>query len=750
MAEAYTYPDEDLTEDAPEPANDRRADVQKLIANIRSPNIAADLDASELATIGAKVVEEYKIDLTQREGEGWDKRNEDAMKLALQVKEAKNTPWANASNVKFPLLTTAAIQFAARAYPAIVDGNAVVKGKALGEDSGVPEVDPRTGQPAMGPNGEPVWRVKPGAKKARADRVARHMSWQLLEEMSGWEEDTDRLLHMLPITGCVIRKTWFDPVKGYNCSYLVSPDKFVVGYWTKDLETCPRATQVCEYYPHEIEEKFRGDVWVRPPGDLGFGTAPDASNDDQAPHTFLEQHRLLDLDDDGYPEPYIVTVHKDTMQTVRIVARYDEEGVKANAAGEVVSIKPVRYFTKYGFIPSPDGCFYDIGFGQLLNALNGTINTTINQLIDAGTLSNTQGGWFGSGLSIKSGNARFGPGEWKKADVTGGTLKDNIVPLPAVPPSAVLFNLLGMLIEAARDITATKDILTGETQGTNQPVGTTLAMIEQGLKVFTAIYKRIHRSMKQELACLYRLNRIFLPQESYFAFQDTPEAISQRDYADDIDVLPVSDPTVVHDMQKIGRAQYLMQFLGQPNMDTKAIQTRALEAASIPNIEDLFTKEPPPPDPKLLIEMKKLEQDGRRIDIEDRKLKLLEASTTADSTGKYAGAIAQLSGAGGGLGVSPEALLLSALLHNQATQETSTNDGPAPEVQPGDVRGMAGPPPHPDAAPVLQGPAAGIGPPMGDGGGDGPPLADEGYPDGGAVDLGMGGPGDVLQPVGGA
>ena len=698
--EAELEPEEEV--ETPE----TQANVERLIANIKSSNLAKDMDDTELARIGQKVVEEYEIDLNSRKAAKWDERNKSAMDLALQVKEAKSYPWPNAANVKYPLLTTAAIQFAARAYPAIVDGATVVRGKVQGK-----------------PNDQ---------KQQRADRIGRHMSWQLLEEMDGWEEDTDRLLHMLPITGCVFRKTWFDPIKGHNCSELIPPDKFVVNYCAKDIETVPRGTQVCEYYPHEIEAKFRGGTWLR----QELGEAQDAGNDEQAPHTFLEQHRLLDLDEDKYPEPYIVTVHKETMKVVRIVARYDEDGVYANDRGEVTCIKPVRYFTKYGFIPSPDGSFYDIGFGQLLNALNETINSTLNQLLDAGHLANTQGGFIGSGVSIKSGRLRFEPGEWKKAEVAGGALKENIVPLPVGKPSAVLFNLLGMLVEAARDITATKDILTGETQQTNQPVGTTLAMIEQGLKVFTAIYKRIHRSLRQELACLYRLNRLYLPQEQYFAFQDQPEAVSQQDYADDIDVLPVSDPTTVSDMQKLGRAQYLGQFLGKGLDDMKIVE-RMLEAASVPDIEELMPKGPPPTPPELLIEQKKLKQDDQRIALEDRKVKLLEANAKAGNTGKYASALASLAGIGatpeGNMGINPEALILAEDLHATATQEVENE-----AVRPEEFRGMEEPPPDQAVPPVPDGPAGNLGQGM-DGGGEpvvGP--ADQGGPDGGVIDPGMG------------
>lgn len=577
-----------------------------LIANISSPNLAFELSDDELARLGRKVVEEYEIDLESRKASGWDDRNDKAIKLAMQVKEEKTFPWPGAANIKYPLITTAAIQFAARAYPAIVDGWNVVKGKVLGEPS--------------------------EEKRERAERIGQHMSWQLLEDMPEWEGDTDRLLHMLPVVGVMARKTWFDPVSGRNRTELISPDRFVVNYWAKD--DCARETQEIDVYPHECLERFRSEVWREIPLEV--------HDDSNAPECFLEQHRLWDMDGDGYPEPYIVTVHKDTGKVVRVVARYDETGVTFNAKGEVVRIEPIRYFTKYEFIPSLDGSWYSIGFGSLLHSLNETINATINQLLDAGTLSNTQGGFLGSGVKVKSGNAGFKPGEWKKTESDGGTLRDNIVPLPVQGPNAVLFSLLGMMVEAAKDITATKDILTGETGQSNTPVGTTLAMIEQGLKVFTAIYKRVHRSLKRELGQLYRLNAVYLDEQAYFDFQDKQEAIARQDYAlEGVDVIPVSDPTIVTDMQRMGRAQFLIAtFRGDPNIDQRELDRRVLNAASVDDIDTLMPEpKPTPPPPEALKVMSDIAKDKAQIQIDGDKAQAENAVKYADAEEKTMRAI---------------------------------------------------------------------------------------------------------------
>jgi chaperonin GroES len=708
MSEAYADPQDDAPPQAPD-----------LMAFIGHPNIATELDEQTLNKIGAKVCEDFKIDEQSRKAEGWDERQETATKLALLVREEKSYPWPKASNVKFPLVATAAIQFNARAYPAVVDGQNVVKGKVLGQPS--PE------------------------KQARAERVGKHMSYQLLEEMDGWEEDTDRLLIMLPIQGCVFRKTYFDPLKGYNCSHVVSATDFVVNYWTKDLDSCPRATHVLPpMHPHTVQEKMRSGLWLN----VELGQPADASNDNDAPHTFLEQHRLWDLDGDDYPEPYIVTVHKESQKVVRIVARFDEDGVMVGQKGEVIAIKPTRCFTKYGFIPAPDGSFYDVGFGTLLGPMGETINSVINQLMDAGHLANVQGGFIGDGVSIKSARMRFDPGEWKRVATNGGKLAESIVPLPVKEPSAVLFNLLGMLIESAKDVTATQDILTGDTVQANQPVGTTLAMIEQGLKTFTAIVKRIHRALKAELGILYDLNRKYLNPQVYFTFQDVEGVVAQRDYAsEDIDVVPVSDPTMATDMQKLGRSQYLGQFLGK-GLNDMVIVERMLEAAGIPDIEDLLPKGPPPPDPEFELKKEELAIKAHEADAKHREVDIKAAEAEANISKTAADAQKTMAEA---ILVLPEFQLAVAQLVDQrardmmkAEQEAPDGGQPEPEVQPQELPGMEA---EPADAPVSDLPLRPEGPVdggLGEGPVDGPDGAVQGAPPPGIDDPGMGGPGELL------
>lgn len=580
---------------------------QTLLNYLQSANIAEDLDDNTLAKIGKKVVDEFEIDKNSRSD--WEEQTKKAMELAKQVKHDKNYPWPKASNVKYPIITTAAIQFNARAYPAIVKGSNIVECKITGSDPQNLKVD-------------------------RAARVSEHMSYQLLDEMPEWEADQDRALLVLPIVGTDFKKTYFDPSLGRNVSNRVSAENCVVNNKAKSTETAPRISEVFTLYPQEIVEKVRFGVYV----DHDY---PSGNNiDSYEPIEFIEQHRMLDLDDDGYPEPYIVTVHKDTCKVARIVCRFEATGVVlvddsktvvitlaewvtsgSSNKMQVAKIQPIHYYTKYGFIPDPDGGFYDIGFGTLLNPMNESINTTLNQLLDAGHLSNTGGGFIGRGLRMKRGELRFKPGEYKTIDVPGENVRNNVVPLNFPGPSQVLFQLLGMLVQAAREVTSVNEIMAGDSQMAMAQPTTVMALIEQGQMVFSAIYKRIYRSLTAELQKLYRLNSIYLEDEVYFRVLDSQKAIARQDYAmGDMDIKPVSDPNLATDQQKLARANFLTQFIQDPFFNPMEIRRRMLEAAKIEDLDKLLIQpQPPGPDVKMLVEMAKLENKRMEIDNTTRK-----------------------------------------------------------------------------------------------------------------------------------
>jgi chaperonin GroES len=673
-------------------------------------NLAELLPESELGKIGQQVIRDVEID-EQSRGD-WQKRYERSLDVAMQVKKPKTFPWPKAANVKYPLLTVAAIQFQARAYPAIVDGSNLVKGRVLGPDE----------------NGE---------KRARADRIGQHMTWQLLYRMPGWEEETDKLLLMLPITGCVFRKTWYDQIENANRSEIVSGEDFIINYWAKSIETAPRYTQVLHYYPYEVAEFIAAGMWL----DVPLDDQPDGSSgdDDQALGDYYEQHRCLDLDQDGYPEHYVVTCTKEG-KIARIVPCFGPENIRVqnlmdgsvieisklleagriDLAGNIVKIERRQYFTKYGFIPAPDGSFYDIGFGSLLDDITETIDTTLNQMLDAGALQNAQGGFIGSGVNVRGGNFRFTMGEWKRVDIASGMLKDNIYPMNTLGPSAVLYNLLELLIGAAEKITSSSDALQGVSAGTEQPT-TLLARIEQAQKVMTGIFKRIYRAFGQELRILRRLNRDFLDEEEYFQLNDSQEAIQigRQDYADDdLDVVPVADPTQVSDMQKIARSTVVFQtFNGDPLINQKKIRQDFLQGVGATDVPTYFEVPQPQPDPALMVKMGELD------------IKKQDAASRA-TTAKASAAKAFMEAARGAAEIFllEDAATLAAQSVEEGLEEEHEPDGPS------GLPGMAGPSADEGIQGLPQGAEAGP-----DGGmGYGQP--DVGLPAGGG--LGIGGPGE--------
>ena len=594
-------------------------------------NIADLLCKEDLATIGGQISKDFDNDLMSRSS--WEKRTETSLKLALQVAENKNFPWANASNVKFPLITIAALQYHARSYPVLVDSDMPVKCRVVGED-------------------------KDGIRAARSTRVEQHMSYQLLEEDEDWESEMDKVLITQPIIGCAFKKTYYDPIRKHNISENVLAKDLVVNYWTKSLETASRVTHILQMTKNEIYERVALGLWceisegrqqqysstvmssgLQQAQDKAQGMTPPESNDPSTPIEILEQHCTIDFDDDGYAEPYIVYVRRDNKQVARIVARYTEKDVTRNKDEKVLSIKAEQYFTKYPFIPSPDGGFYDLGFGVLLGPLNESINTIINQLVDAGTMANTAGGFLSRGIKLRGGNYSFNPMEWKHVDTTGDDLRKGIVPLPVREPSQVLYTLLDLLINYGQRISGSVDILSGQSPGQNTPAETSRTMAEQGMKIFNGIFKRTHRSLKQEFRKLYRLNQIFITENTpYVSNAKNTGLVLVSDYEGPVtDVMPTADPSITSDTQRLNQAAAIAaRVQATPGLYNRyEAEYTFLKAMKITNIDKILPDPngpnavQVPPNPKLQIEQLKI-QAKQASDQLNMKMALLKLMSEAE------------------------------------------------------------------------------------------------------------------------
>ena len=579
----------------------------KIEELLRSPNIAEMMDDEELSSLGQVMMNDINLDLNSRIE--WEERNERANKLALQVVEKKTFPWPGASNVKFPLITIAAMQYHSRAYPALISNNEVVKCKVYGKDDD-------------------------GEMHKRADRVSRHMTYQVMEEDEGWEENTDKTLLVQAISGTAIKKSYFDPVKGHNVSELVLPNDFVVNYYTKSIPESPRVSHRILLSSNDLHERQVRGLFLKiddepPPTTPNQSMLTNAREDAQGvrmptgdpdtPYEFFETHFWHDFDEDGYKEPYIAYIRRDTSKIYRIVARYFEDSIEYHN-GEIIRIKPEQYFTKYGFVPSPDGGFYDLGYGVLLGPTNDSVNTIVNQLIDAGTMSVTGGGFLGRGVKIKGGDYTFKPHEWKRVDSTGDDLRANIFPLPIREPNQVSYQLLQLLINYGERIAGATDIMTGVSPGQNTPAETSRNTVEQGMKVFNGIYKRTWRAMKEEFQKLYRLNQLYLPSEPVeFEYNSELSFVLPDDYAMDMKLVkPAADPNVVSDSQRQMQAQAVLQLATSTGgFNMYEVQKRYLDALKVSAIDQILPDPKGPnaikPGPSEKMQIEKMKNDERQM-----------------------------------------------------------------------------------------------------------------------------------------
>jgi len=457
--------------------------------------------------------------------------------------------------------------------------------------------------------------------------------------MYGWEEDMDKMLMMLPIVGTMFKKTWYDKTEDKIKSKLILPKYLVVNYWTTNLDESERISEVIHMSPRLLKERQNMGVYAEE--DLGDPVAenhlmPDDAdtNSKSIPYTIIEQHTFLDLDDDGYAEPYIVSFDYSSGKLLRISRRFLlDDVVLKDDEKTIARIKPIQMYTKFGFIPNPDGSFYDIGFGVLLGPINESVNTLINQLVDSGHLHNLQSGFIGKALRVKMGDQSLRPGEWRPVNATADDLRKQIVPLPTKEPSSVLFQLMGTLITSGKELASVAEIFTGKMPGQNTPATTTMATVEQGMKVFTAVYKRIFRALAEEFDKIFELNSLYLDPNKYITVLDME--ISPEDFdASSCDVAPAADPNAASQQEKLMKAQGLMEMLqvAGPIFNPIKVLSRVLEAQEQPNWQELFSDEviqsgqvpPPPPDPKMMAIQAKMQADQQKaaMDIQAKQAKM--------------------------------------------------------------------------------------------------------------------------------
>lgn len=592
----------------------------KLKKIVTSHNVAELLTDEQLAGIGQDALKGYTDDLQSREE--WEQRMAEAFRMGLQIKEEKTYPWPGASNVRFPLITVGALQFHARAYPQLVPSTGLVKAEAYGKDDS-------------------------GKMTTNARAISELMTWQLMEEAPEWEENMDRALLILPILGTVFKKTYFDPIAGRNRHDLVMPKDLVVNYYTDHLDNSPRVTHRIPFSRNEYREKVLRGIYLDEIEDLRSLQQPSTRNseleevqhasqgirppaqDSTAPIYILEQYTWLDLDEDGYAEPYIVSVIEASGQVVRIVARFLDHGDVHrldDGKGPIVRITPRKYFTKYEFMPSPDGGFYGIGWGTLLGSVSSAIDTAINQLTDAGTLNNLGGGFLGPGVSIKGGVSEREPGAWIPLNGRGDNVNNSFAPYPQTPPSPILFQLLQLLISYGERIVGAVDSMMGELPGHNMKTGASDNALEQGMTIYAGIFKRVYRSMKHEFNLVHELNKLYMEPTQHYRTITTGEfaIITMQEYVSTpVNVVPVADPNMISNSQRLKQATAMLEdSRSSPGYDMYEVHKNFLEALKIRDADRFY------PDPKgqraikqpvpLLVQVEQIKAQGKQMDAQVR------------------------------------------------------------------------------------------------------------------------------------
>ena len=547
-------------------------------------NLAEEIPDRELARISSDLLGEFDANKASRQE--WEDAYTNGLELLGFTYDERTQPFRGASGVTHPLLAEAATQFQAQAFNELL--------------------------PASGPVRTVVMGKETASKTQQASRVRQFMNYYITNVMEEYTPDMDQMLFYLPLAGSTFKKTYFDETLGRAVSKFVPAENLVVPYETADLETCPNITQVVRMSLNDLRKRQIGgtylDVEVLPAqkemsdldGEMDRieGLEPNQIDYDC---TILECHVDLDLegyedlDEDGEPTgikiPYVVTISEDNGQVLSVRRNYREDDELR---------KKIQYFTHFKFLPGFG--FYGLGLIHTIGGLSRTATAALRQLIDAGTLSNLPAGFKARGLRIRDDDDPLQPGEFRDVDAPGGAIRDSLMPLPFKGPDQTLFNLLGFVVEAGQRFATITDLKVGD--GNQQAaVGTTIAMMEQGTRVMSAVHKRLHYAMRQEFKILARVMSESLPQRYPYTVPGGDETIMQADFDGRVDVVPVSNPNVFSQAQRIVMAQTKLQLATQaPELHNLAEVFRDMyEALGVTDIDRIMKsvpeEEPKPIDP---------------------------------------------------------------------------------------------------------------------------------------------------------
>ena len=537
-------------------------------------NLAEDMDERQLQDLANQLISDYKNDKETRKD--WEESYTKGLDL-LGFKYTQQTkPFTGASGVTHPLLAEAVTQFQAQAYKELVPADGPVKAQIVGK--------------------------RDAAKEDQAERVKEFMNYMLMDKMEEYTPEMDQLLFMLPLAGSAFKKINYDEVMGRAVSKFVPAEDLVIPYYVTNLNDCERITHIIKMTENQVRKSqvagvFR-DIELTEPESKQTdiqkqynrleGTSR-PSEQEQDTRNILEMHVDLDIEDseEGIKIPYIVTIDETSQEILRIIRNYREDDPTA---------KKINYFVHYKFLPGLG--FYGFGLIHMIGGLSTAATSALRQLLDAGTLSNLPAGFKTRGMRIRDDDQPIQPGEFRDVDAPGGNIREQFQLLPFKEPSATLFQLLGFCVEAGKRFAGIADMQSGE-DSQNRAVGTTIALLERGARVMSAIHKRLYYAMKQEFKILSRVISEYLPPEYPYDVYGGERTIKQTDFDDRVDVLPVADPNIFSMSQRVTLAQTQLQ-IAQTNPQIHNLYEayrRIYSALGTKQIDELLIK-PPEPEPK--------------------------------------------------------------------------------------------------------------------------------------------------------
>ena len=549
-------------------------------------NLAEVVDEAELGRISSDLVGSIEDDLAARED--WEDTYKRGLEFLGMKTEERSEPFEGSSGVIHPLLAESVTQFQAQAYRELL--------------------------PATGPVRTSVVGAQNEMLVKQSERVKDYMNYMITYEMEEYDPELDQMLFYLPVIGSTFKKVYFDPLKGRAVSKFIHAEDMIVPYGATDLMSSPRITHRITMDSNEVRKLqltgFYRDIEL--PGEsesdtAAMGEVEESIDDIQGVHpsgpseelTLYEVHTSLDIEGfedmgaNGEPTglrlPYIITIVADSGDVLSVRRNYPEMDPMKRAK---------QYFVHYKFLPGLG--FYGLGLTHMIGGLAQASTSILRQLIDAGTLSNLPAGFKARGARIRDEDNPLQPGEFRDIDVVGGTLQGSLMPLPFKEPSGTLYNLLGTLVDAGRRFASMADMKVGEMSG-ETPVGTTMAIMERGTKVMSAIHKRLHYSQKIEFKLLSRIFAETIQAYPYPADMQMGPEVFVQDFDQRIDVLPSSDPNIFSMSQRIALAQTELQLVqsnpqihGGPQGLYQAYR-KMYEALGVNNIDAIL---PPPPQPQ--------------------------------------------------------------------------------------------------------------------------------------------------------